>query len=135
MMAKTRRGYSVAERVEQFGSRVEHRLKPTFEAAGAGYPPEEAALLAFKDSRTLEVYARNAGQPWRLIKTYAVLAASGAPGPKLKEGDHQVPEGVYRVESLNPNSRFHLSVRLDTPTNSTAAWRRPKAGPTSAATS
>jgi murein L,D-transpeptidase YafK len=115
MMAKTRRGYSVAERVEQFGSRVERRLKPAFEAAGATYPPEEATLLAFKDSRTLEVYARNAGQPWRLIKAYPVLAASGAPGPKLKEGDHQVPEGVYRVESLNPNSRFHLSVRLNYP--------------------
>ena len=115
LVGKAHGGYSVAERVQQFGSRVERRLKPTFEAAGAGYPPEEAAVLAFKDSRTVEVYARNAGHPWRLIKAYPVLAASGAPGPKLKEGDHQVPEGVYRIESLNPNSRFHLSVRLNYP--------------------
>ena len=35
--------------------------------------------------------------------------------PKLEEGDRQVPEGVYRLESLNPNSRFHLSVRLNYP--------------------
>ena len=31
------------------------------------------------------------------------------------EGDHQVPEGVYRAEFLNPNSRFHLSIRLNYP--------------------
>jgi len=115
LVGKAHGGYSVAERVQQFGSRVERRLKPAFEAAGAGYPPEEAAFLAFKDSRTVEVCARNAGQPWRLVKAYPVLAASGGPGPKLKEGDHQVPEGVYRIESLNPNSRFHLSVRLNYP--------------------
>ena len=114
LVGKARGGYSVAERLEQFGSRVESRLKPAFEAAGAGYPPEELALLAFKDSRTLEVYARARG-PWRFVKSYRVLAASGQPGPKLREGDHQVPEGVYRVESLNPNSRFHLSVRLNYP--------------------
>jgi len=36
-------------------------------------------------------------------------------GPKLKEGDKQVPEGVYRVESLNPNSRYHLAVRINYP--------------------
>jgi len=26
-----------------------------------------------------------------------------------------VPEGIYRVKWLNPNSRFHLSMRLDYP--------------------
>lgn len=36
-------------------------------------------------------------------------------GPKLRAGDLQVPEGLYRVELLNPNSRFHLSLRLDYP--------------------
>lgn len=114
-MAKARGGYTVSERLEQFGSEVEKRLRPTFEGAGAKYPPGELAFVAFKDARRLEVYAREAQQPWRFIKSYPVLAASGAPGPKLAEGDRQVPEGIYRVESLNPNSRFHLSVRLDYP--------------------
>jgi hypothetical protein len=113
-MAKARGGYTVEERVAQFGSIVERRLRPSFEAVGASYPPEELALLAFKDSRTLEVYARVNGR-WRFVKSYRVLAASGQLGPKLREGDQQVPEGVYRVESLNPNSRFHLSVRLNYP--------------------
>jgi hypothetical protein len=43
------------------------------------------------------------------------LAASGELGPKLKEGDRQVPEGLYGIESLNPNSRFHLSMRINYP--------------------
>jgi murein L,D-transpeptidase YafK len=44
-----------------------------------------------------------------------VLAASGGPGPKLREGDLQVPEGVYRLTAFNPNSSYHLSLRVDYP--------------------
>jgi hypothetical protein len=115
LWGKARGGYSVAERLEQFGLRVEKRLKPAFEAAGVTYPPADLAFVAFKDSRILELYAKDPEQPWRFIKAYPVVAASGELGPKLEEGDHQVPEGVYRLESLNPNSRFHLSVRLNYP--------------------
>jgi murein L,D-transpeptidase YafK len=45
----------------------------------------------------------------------AIKGASGRSGPKLREGDCQVPEGFYRIESLNPNSRFHLSLRVNYP--------------------
>jgi murein L,D-transpeptidase YafK len=53
--------------------------------------------------------------PWQYITTYPVLGASGKTGPKLAEGDRQVPEGVYQIELLNPISRFHLSLRLNYP--------------------
>jgi L,D-transpeptidase catalytic domain len=112
---KARGGYSVTERLEQFGHSVKKRLKPSFEAAGVKYPPADLAFVAFKDSRILELYARGKEQPWLFIKAYAILAASGELGPKLEEGDRQVPEGVYRLDLLNPNSRFHLSVRLNYP--------------------
>ena len=46
---------------------------------------------------------------------YPILAASGVLGPKLREGDKQVPEGIYGAEALNPNSKFHLSIRLNYP--------------------
>lgn len=108
--------YSVEDRVGQYGAIVAARLAPAFAAAGVAYPPHDIAYLAFKDQRVLEVYARGAADgPWRYIKSYSVLAASGLPGPKLREGDRQVPEGIYRAEWLNPNSRFHLSIRLDYP--------------------
>jgi len=109
------RRYSVEERVEQFASAVESRLAPSFHRARLPYPPQDVALLAFKDSNSLEVYAREVGREWRFVKRFAVLAASGAPGPKLKQGDRQVPEGLYSIELLNPNSRFHLSLRLNYP--------------------
>lgn len=108
--------YTVAERVEQFGPAVGGRLRATFETAGLPYPPAELAFLAFKDIRRLQLYGRpGAGEPWRFVREYRIQGASGTLGPKVVDGDRQVPEGVYRVESLNPNSRYHLSLRLNYP--------------------
>ncbi|SHH69929.1 murein L,D-transpeptidase family protein [Massilia sp. CF038] len=116
VQGKARGGYTIAERLNEFGPLVQSRMQPHFRAAGVAYPPQDLAYLAFKDQRVLQVYARNQGDAaWRFVKQYPVLRASGMPGPKLMEGDKQVPEGVYRAESLNPNSRFHLSIRLDYP--------------------
>jgi hypothetical protein len=113
---KLRGGYSVAERLAQYGPAVAARLQPRFAATAVPYPPAELAYLVFKDANILEVYARPAPtEPWRFIHAYPVLKASGEPGPKLREGDRQVPEGLYRAEALNPNSRYHLAVRLDYP--------------------
>jgi murein L,D-transpeptidase YafK len=56
-----------------------------------------------------------ADRQWRHIHDYPVFAASGKAGPKLREGDRQVPEGFYRITDLNPNSKFHLSLKLDYP--------------------
>ena len=50
-----------------------------------------------------------------MIKSYPFTGFSGGLGPKLWEGDGQIPEGVYAIEYLNPNSQFHLSVKLDYP--------------------
>lgn len=108
--------YTVDERLTQFGAPVAARLSPSFASAGLAYPPQEVAYLAFKDSRVLELHARgSANSPWRFVKRYDVKGASGRLGPKLAEGDYQVPEGIYRAEFLNPNSRFHVSIRLNYP--------------------
>jgi len=40
---------------------------------------------------------------------------SGSLGPKRREGDLQVPEGVYNIDRFNPQSRFHLSLGLNYP--------------------
>ena len=57
----------------------------------------------------------NAPRQLAFVRSYPILAASGRLGPKLRQGDKQVPEGLYRIESLNPNSRFHLALRVDYP--------------------
>jgi hypothetical protein len=116
LWGKLRGGYTVAERIQQLGPVVEVRLRPVIEAAGLAYPPAEVAYVAFKDARRLEVYGRmSADDPWRFIKVYPIFGLSGKLGPKLVEGDYQVPEGIYRAEFLHANSRFHLAIRLDYP--------------------
>jgi hypothetical protein len=55
------------------------------------------------------------GEDLRFIREYDLIAASGRLGPKLQEGDGQVPEGLYRIVLLNPNSRYHLSLRVSYP--------------------
>jgi murein L,D-transpeptidase YafK len=108
--------YSVENRLRQHAAEVEARLAPAFTAAGLGYPAKNLAYVAIKDRRRLQVYARDAEQaPWRFVRSYPVLGQSGDLGPKLREGDLQVPEGIYAAEDLNPNSRFHLSIRLNYP--------------------
>jgi murein L,D-transpeptidase YafK len=106
---------TTAERVATYGEAVQARLSPAFAAQGVAYPPPRFTLIGLKAEKRLELWAPDAsGQP-RLIKAYPILAASGGAGPKLREGDQQVPEGLYAIESLNPNSRFHLALRIDYP--------------------
>ena len=107
--------YSVAQRLEQFGTAASQRLAPHFQQAGVAFPPTAITLLAFKDSKRLELYARDPQGAWQQVQTYPIQAASGVLGPKLREGDKQVPEGIYAIESLNPNSLFHVSLRLNYP--------------------
>ena len=113
LVLRVRGTYSVEQRVAQF-SASRARLEEHFRHAGVAFPPTRAVLLGLKDERRLEVYAA-AADSYRRVTSYAVLAASGTLGPKLREGDRQVPEGVYGVASLNPNSRFHVSLRVDYP--------------------
>jgi hypothetical protein len=118
-------GYTIEDRVRMHVDDVAIRLEPKFAAAGLGYPPVHLAYVAFKDEKRLEVYARETeSAAWRKVVEYPILGMSGSLGPKLREGDMQVPEGIYRAEFLNPNSRFHLSIRLDYPNDFDAARAR-----------
>jgi murein L,D-transpeptidase YafK len=87
---------------------------PRFEKKGAPYPPQQIALIGLKAEKKLELWAKKQKQ-WRLIHTYPILAASGITGPKFRQGDEQVPEGIYKITVLNPRSRFHLSLRVNYP--------------------
>lgn len=106
---------TVAERVVQYGDAARGRLAPDFKKAGVDYPPKRIILAAFKSERIMEVWVSQDGRSFRRLRDYDILAASGNLGPKLREGDRQVPEGVYRIESLNPNSLYHLSLRVNYP--------------------
>jgi hypothetical protein len=106
---------TVDDVVATYGPEVDAKFAPLHATKGISYPPKELALIATKMERNLELWVRGHEGPFQRLLSYPVLGASGGIGPKLLEGDRQVPEGVYRVLSLNPNSRFHLSLELDYP--------------------
>ena len=75
-------------------------------------------IRALKEENQLELYVRNrASRKFDLFRTYPIAAASGTLGPKLVEGDGQVPEGFYFVppEAMKPDSQFHLAFNIGFP--------------------
>ena len=106
---------SVADRVAEYGPDARARWSPYFARAGVAYPPARVTLVGLKAEKRLDVYAAGGDGVMRFIRGYPIRAASGSLGPKLKRGDGQVPEGIYGIESLNPNSRFHLALRVSFP--------------------
>jgi murein L,D-transpeptidase YafK len=106
---------TIEERLRSYESGARQRLEPALQAKGFSYPLKKFTLLEIKDASVLQLFAHDSDGRAVQIKDYAVLAKSGALGPKLREGDRQIPEGVYKVNFLNPNSLYHLSLRLDYP--------------------
>ena len=106
---------TVRNRVAQYGYRARNRLTPYFEQAGVEYPPKAIVLVGLKKERRLQLYAGSSYADLQFIRSYPVRGASGFLGPKLRAGDRQVPEGVYRVDAMNPNSSYHLSLRVNYP--------------------
>jgi hypothetical protein len=106
---------TVAEVIEKLEVEVTQELSPLFISKGISFPPKNLSLIAFKDSKELEVWASNEDNLFKFITSYNIKAASGILGPKLFEGDKQVPEGIYKIEGFNPNSSYHLSMKLNYP--------------------
>ncbi|CAA6679041.1 MULTISPECIES: murein L,D-transpeptidase family protein [unclassified Lentimonas] len=71
-------------------------------------------LLCFKEEQKIEVWASKSSGLQK-IKEFKFTGFSGGLGPKLKEGDGQIPEGIYEIEYLNPNSSYHLSMKINYP--------------------
>jgi hypothetical protein len=106
---------AVDNAIIRYGLRTEPELIRFFANARVAYPPREIALLAFKKEKDLELWAKNENQSWRFIHKYSLTAFSGRLGPKLKERDGQIPEGIYRLTSHNPFSSMHLSMMINYP--------------------
>lgn len=121
---------TVEDVLQIYGAYATSKLKPYFDKTKVTYPPREVALIALKQEMKLELWARDSGE-FRFIRHYRIHAASGVSGPKLRQGDMQVPEGIYRIAELNPNSHFHLSMKLNYPNEFDLfhAWQEGRADP------
>lgn len=109
------RDYALLKRLSQIAPGASKRVRERFAGAKIAWPPAEIGLVAIKDEKTVDMYGRDDAGKWKLIHRYKVYAASGGAGPKLRQGDRQVPEGIYAISYLNPHSRYHVSLRVNYP--------------------
>jgi murein L,D-transpeptidase YafK len=74
-------------------------------------------IRVFKQSRELEVWLKKPDGNYVLYNTFRICGMSGGLGPKQRKGDMQAPEGFYNLtrSSLNPWSRYHLSMNIGYP--------------------
>ena len=107
--------YLTAPRARKAIKQSEGTLKAAFKRRGLRYPPRRVFIRIFKKERVLELWSRGRDGRYARVKDYPVCYASGRLGPKRRQGDRQVPEGIYHVSVLNPWSSYHLSLGVSYP--------------------
>lgn len=94
----------------------EQTVKGYFAEKGLSYKGFQLFIRAFKKEMKLEAWVKEQGKAeYQLLTTYDFCTNSGQLGPKRKEGDLQIPEGIYHINHFNPQSNFHLSLGINYP--------------------
>lgn len=73
-------------------------------------------IRIFKREFELELWMKR-DDVFHRFEIYPICRWSGDLGPKLRQGDHQTPEGFYTVDAsaLNPNSSWYRSFNIGFP--------------------
>ncbi len=103
-----------ATRVKNTTKTKLHKELPIFDLT-VGSP---ILIRTFKKESKLELWVKKKNsEQFKLFRTYPICYFSGSLGPKQRKGDKMTPEGYYYINkrSLNPNSRFHLSMNINYP--------------------
>jgi murein L,D-transpeptidase YafK len=113
---ETQRTYS---RVKTAYDEKEATVKQYFSDKSLSMDKFQVFLRAFKKEQILEVWIKEkGGEQFTLLYTYDFCSSSGTLGPKRKEGDLQIPEGIYTINHFNPVSNFYLSLGINYPNES-----------------
>jgi len=65
-----------------------------------------------KSARRLSIFREG-----KKLKSYRVALGRNPIGPKEQEGDMKTPEGLYKIDSRNPQSAYHLALHVSYPSN------------------
>jgi murein L,D-transpeptidase YafK len=68
------------------------------------------SIVVEKGKRTLTLY--QTGIP---VRTYRIALGGQPVGDKVKRGDGRTPEGVYRIDYKNDQSKYHLALHVSYP--------------------
>jgi murein L,D-transpeptidase YafK len=103
-------------RVKSAYEEKEQVVKNYFASQKIKYEGFKLFIRGFKQDQQLEVWVNEKSTAtYRLLHTYDFCAVSGGLGPKRKEGDLQIPEGMYYINHFNPESSYHLSLGINYP--------------------
>ena len=67
-------------------------------------------IVVEKAARRMVVFRGNLA-----LREYRVALGFAPVGAKVQQGDGKTPEGVFRIDDVNAQSRYHLSLGLDYP--------------------
>lgn len=104
-------------RVRTAFAEKEEGVKKMLDNKGLQIENLKLAIMAFKEERVVEVWGSN-GSAYQLLTSYKFCSSSGKLGPKRKQGDMQIPEGLYKIDRFNPASNFYLSLGINYPNSS-----------------
>ncbi|MCW1885873.1 hypothetical protein OKA04_14130 [Luteolibacter flavescens] len=105
------------ERAKAAAARVRPELERSLAVKGLHFG-DPVFIRAFKEEGQVEAWMRRRDTgKYEHFRTWDVAAQSGKPGPKMAEGDGQVPEGFYFVPpaAMKPDSTFHLAFNIGYP--------------------
>ncbi len=74
------------------------------------------SIVVDKSDRALTLFYRG-----EVVKTYGVALGRNPVGDKTRRGDGRTPEGLYYIQGRNPQSKYHLSLRVSYPTSTQRA--------------
>src|SRR5947209_10208061 len=69
-------------------------------------------IVVEKSARKLSIFANG-----KKLKSYRVALGRNPVGAKQEEGDNKTPEGVYKIDSRNAQSSFHLALHVSYPSD------------------
>lgn len=68
------------------------------------------SIVVDKAQRKLTLYHRGS-----VVRSYLVALGQQPVGDKIRRGDNRTPEGLFRIEARNAQSRYHLALRISYP--------------------
>lgn len=81
--------------------------------------PEVTFVVVNKGQRRMHLLNHD-----KVLESYDIQLGFAPVGHKQFEGDGKTPEGLYRIDRRNPNSKYHLSIGISYPNVKDVAFAR-----------
>jgi murein L,D-transpeptidase YafK len=78
--------------------------------------PKVDRVIVLKQERTLQLMSGG-----KVLKTYKIALGGNPIGPKVQQGDHRTPEGIYVLDRRNVHSQYYKSIHISYPNASDRA--------------